>query len=73
LAPIMPWMAYSKLTDEDAAAIAAYLKSLPPIDHRAPAPANTDTAVAPYLALKTPVTRSGGGRTAPVTPDNPTP
>ncbi len=30
LAPSMPWMSYGVLTDEDAYAIAAYLKSLPP-------------------------------------------
>ena len=34
LAPIMPWMNYSNILDEgDAMAIAAYLKSLPPITH----------------------------------------
>jgi mono/diheme cytochrome c family protein len=33
LAPIMPWRAYAKLTKYDAAAIASYLKSLPPV-HR---------------------------------------
>ena len=35
LAPIMPWMNYSSILDEgDAMAIAAYLKSLPPITHK---------------------------------------
>jgi mono/diheme cytochrome c family protein len=34
LAPIMPWRNFSGLTDEDAYAIAAYLKSLPPIKHK---------------------------------------
>ena len=35
LAPIMPWMNYSSILDEgDAMAIAAYLKSLPPIVHK---------------------------------------
>ena len=34
LAPIMPWMNYSSILDEeDAMAIASYLKSLPPITH----------------------------------------
>jgi mono/diheme cytochrome c family protein len=75
LAPIMPWQAYSKLADEDAVAIAAYLKSLTPVDHRSPAPANTDTAVAPYLTVKTPLTRPvpGGGSPEPVSPVNPPP
>jgi mono/diheme cytochrome c family protein len=35
LAPIMPWMNYSNILDEnDAMAIASYLKSLPPIVHK---------------------------------------
>jgi mono/diheme cytochrome c family protein len=34
LAPIMPWRNFSVLTDDDAYAIAAYLKSLPPIKHK---------------------------------------
>ena len=34
LAPIMPWMNYANvLTEEDALAIAAYLKSLPAVSH----------------------------------------
>jgi len=35
--PVMPWPAYAHLTDNDAAAIAAYLLSLPPVRHRVPA------------------------------------
>jgi mono/diheme cytochrome c family protein len=34
LAPIMPWQNFGGLTDQDAYAIAAYLKSLPPIKHK---------------------------------------
>lgn len=35
LAPIMPWMNYSSILDEeDAMAIASYLKSLPPVAHK---------------------------------------
>jgi mono/diheme cytochrome c family protein len=35
LAPIMPWMNYANILDEgDAMAIAAYLKSLPPVTHK---------------------------------------
>lgn len=34
LAPIMPWMAFSKLSKDDAYAIAAYLKSLPPVNNK---------------------------------------
>lgn len=34
--PPMPWPMYSGLTDEDAYAVAAYLKSLPAISHKVP-------------------------------------
>jgi mono/diheme cytochrome c family protein len=34
LAPIMPWLNFSQLDENDAKAIAAYLKSLPPIHHQ---------------------------------------
>ena len=33
LAAIMPWMNFTQLSDDDAKAIVAYLKSLPPIHH----------------------------------------
>jgi len=38
LAPMMPWMNYASLTDEDANAIVAYLRSIPPVKHAVPAP-----------------------------------
>jgi mono/diheme cytochrome c family protein len=38
LAPIMPWAAFAELTDSDAGAIAAYLKSLPPVSNKVPGP-----------------------------------
>jgi mono/diheme cytochrome c family protein len=38
LAPIMPWQALSKLTKSDVNAIAAYLKSVPPVKNKAPGP-----------------------------------
>lgn len=34
--PPMPWPMYTNLTDEDAYAIAAYLKSLPAVTHKVP-------------------------------------
>jgi mono/diheme cytochrome c family protein len=37
LLPPMPWPMYSHLTDDDAAAVAAYLKSIPPVSHHNPA------------------------------------
>jgi len=34
--PPMPWPGYAHMPDEDAYAIAAYLKSLPPVKHKVP-------------------------------------
>src|SRR5208282_4768558 len=34
LFPVMPWPALSHLTDEDAQAIAAFLRSIPAVDHK---------------------------------------
>jgi len=36
LLPPMPWPMYAHLTDEDAHALAAYLKSIPPVVHEMP-------------------------------------
>jgi mono/diheme cytochrome c family protein len=38
LAPIMPWQSLAVLTKEDAFAIVAYLKSLPPVKNKVPGP-----------------------------------
>jgi mono/diheme cytochrome c family protein len=38
LAPIMPWHAFANLTKEDAIAIAAFLKSVPPVRHAVAGP-----------------------------------
>ncbi len=38
LAPIMPWRAFATLTKSDVEAIAAYLKSLPPVKNKVPGP-----------------------------------
>ncbi len=38
LAPVMPWHAYANLTKSDAMAVAAYLKSLPPVSHQVGGP-----------------------------------
>jgi mono/diheme cytochrome c family protein len=38
LAPIMPWRALASLTPDDAKAIVAYLRSLPPVSHAVPGP-----------------------------------
>lgn len=44
LAPAMPWPGLSKLTRKDALAIAAYLKSLPPVRNDVPGPFGPDEA-----------------------------
>ena len=33
----MPWQGYARLTDDDVEAIVAYLRSIPPVEHRVPA------------------------------------
>jgi mono/diheme cytochrome c family protein len=38
LAPIMPWKSFAGMTKQDANAIAAYLKSLPPVKNKVPGP-----------------------------------
>ena len=38
LAPIMPWQGLSHLDREDALAIVAYLRSLPPVKNAVPGP-----------------------------------
>jgi hypothetical protein len=34
----MPWAAYASMTQRDADAIAVYLKTLPPVNHKIPGP-----------------------------------
>lgn len=55
LAPVMPYHAYGHLTDPDALALAAYLKSLKPIRNRIPPVTGaSDKAPAPYLTVAMP-------------------
>ena len=42
LSPVTPWPDLSKLTRSDAQAIAAYLKSLPPLHNQVPVPFKAD-------------------------------
>jgi len=57
LVPVMPYHSYGALTDDDARALAAFLKSLAPVAHKAPDPAGPgEPAPAPYLSLKMPGT-----------------
>lgn len=50
---IMPWTSYGQLSDADALAIARYLKSLPPVEHRVPA------RVMPGQPTRTPLVHVG--------------
>jgi mono/diheme cytochrome c family protein len=55
LVPVMPWPNYAALTDEDAQALARYLKNLPPIRHAVPPPAGAnETPPAPSLTVVAP-------------------
>lgn len=45
LAPIMPWRALANLTQSDALAIVAYLRSLPPVKHAVAGPYGPDAKV----------------------------
>jgi mono/diheme cytochrome c family protein len=55
LIPIMPYENFAALTDADAQAIAAYLKSLKPIHHQVPGPVPSGgKAPAPYMMVMMP-------------------
>jgi cytochrome c553 len=45
----MPWAALAELTDADAAAIAAYLKSLPPVRNKVPGPFGPDEKATSFV------------------------
>jgi mono/diheme cytochrome c family protein len=49
LAPIMPWKAFSELTDTDVRSIAAYLKSLPPVSNKVPGPFGASEAPTSFV------------------------
>lgn len=55
LAPIMPWPEYAHLTDDDARALATFIKSLPPVEHAIPErAASPEEATHPYLTIEVP-------------------
>jgi cytochrome c553 len=55
LAPAMPWLNYSNLSEPDAMAIAAYLKTLKPVKHAVPKPLPPGAeAKGPVLAFPPP-------------------
>jgi mono/diheme cytochrome c family protein len=82
LIPVMPYGWYAQMTDDDALAIAAYLKSLAPIANKSPGPFGpSETPTAPYqvvivpgAAPPAPPAPPGEGATpAPATPAPATP
>jgi mono/diheme cytochrome c family protein len=55
LVPVMPWHSYAALTDDDAQALARYLKSLPPVRNAAPPPTGAgEVAPSAYLDIVAP-------------------
>jgi mono/diheme cytochrome c family protein len=55
LAPSMPWMSYGHLNEQDATALVAYLRSLPPVSHKVPGPFGpTEKVTAPYMTVMMP-------------------
>ena len=55
LAPMMPWMSYAHINADDASALVAYLRSLPPVKHKVPGPfAASDKPTAPYFTVIAP-------------------
>lgn len=55
LAPPMPWPSYSHLTDEDARALAMFLKSMPTVEYTTPAHAeDPEQATHPFLTVQVP-------------------
>ncbi len=62
LAPVMPWHAFAKLTREDAYAIAAFLKSLPPVKNKVPGPFGPHEASTSFvLKIVPPAAATTGG------------
>ncbi|MBM3482677.1 MAG: cytochrome c [Alphaproteobacteria bacterium] len=64
LAPIMPWPNLAHLTPEDAKAIAAFLKSLPPVKNKAPGPFGVGETPTAFVMMVVP----GDKGTAPPAP-----
>jgi mono/diheme cytochrome c family protein len=61
LAPVMPWHAYAHLTREDSTAIAAYLKSLPPVKNKTPGPFGPAEKPTSFVMKIVPPEKTTGG------------
>jgi mono/diheme cytochrome c family protein len=63
LSPNMPWQNFAKLSDDDAYAIVAYLRTLKPVNRKPPPPAGpTETPPAPFLAVTMPPEKSAAAK-----------
>lgn len=52
---VMPWRSYAALSDEDASALVAYLKSMAPVTNAVPQPTGADEkAPGPYVTVMMP-------------------
>lgn len=49
LSPIMPWHAFASMTPQDVRAIAAFLKSLPPVKNKVPGPFGPNEAPSSFV------------------------
>jgi mono/diheme cytochrome c family protein len=61
--PVMPWVAYSRLNEQDTKALVAFLRSLPPVEHEVPQHASPGTrAPSPYVHFGVYQSRRPSGR-----------
>jgi mono/diheme cytochrome c family protein len=65
LAPIMPWHAFAKLTRQDAYAIAAFLKKLPPVRNKVPGPFGPNEKPTSYVMKIVPPEAAASGDAMP--------
>jgi uncharacterized protein YjiS (DUF1127 family)/mono/diheme cytochrome c family protein len=65
LAPIMPWHAFANLTRQDAYAIVAFLKSLPPVSNKVPGPFGPNEIPTSFIMKIVPPQAATTGESAP--------
>lgn len=65
LAPIMPWHAFANLTRQDAYAIVAFLKSLPPVKNKVPGPFGPNETPTSFVMKIVPPEAATTGASAP--------
>jgi mono/diheme cytochrome c family protein len=70
LAPVMPWRAYSQLSEEDAQAIAIYLQSVKPVDNQVPGPFGSTQKVTVFVHTALPAVVYNGLPKSPPSPVN---